>query len=70
MSAVRPPINVKVNRKPGELLSQRLADGSIWLADGEYFGRASDGIVVWLGSETDCASVERYLRAHPTPDCW
>ena len=51
-------------------LDALIAAGTVWVDDGEYVGRASDGTEVSLGYVGDEPAVARYLAANPTPERW
>lgn len=55
---------------PTPILEGLEAKGIVWMEDGKYVGRASDGVVVDLGYAGYREEVERYLNDHPTPDTW
>jgi hypothetical protein len=47
-----------------------IQQGVIYVRDGEFFGKASDGVEVTFGDSWNLTNAERYLRANPTPDKW
>ena len=51
-------------------LDRLLQSGDIWIERGEYIGRASDGIIVSIGTIGFEQDAERYLRARPDPKDW
>lgn len=52
------------------LINLYMAAGIIWIEGSTYVGRASDGVVVILGSAHDLASVVDYVNQHPGPEWW
>lgn len=57
---------VVVNTTP--ILSRLIIRGVVWERNGEWVGRAADGMVVSLGSTP--ADAENYLSQHPIPEDW
>jgi hypothetical protein len=53
------------------ILADLITRGIVWIERGqEYVGRASDGVLVTLGSVGDEKQIIAYLTEHPTPDSW
>ena len=53
-----------------ETLEKLMHDGTVWIDDGEYVGRAADGQVVGLGSVGNESSLESLLAERPSPADW
>ena len=47
-----------------------IEDGHAYKNGHEYFGIASDGEHVYLGTDADPGSMNGYLEDNPTPDTW
>ena len=62
--------NSKKHENTEKKLQEYINNGTIWIEDDEYVGKASDGIIVGLGSVGEEERMERYLKACPTPDKW
>lgn len=60
----------KINKEPTPILDKFLDDGIVWVEDGEYVGKASDGTVVSLGNFHDPGIVEIYLKHNQDPSNW
>ena len=59
---------MKENETP--ILYQLIKSGAIYLGDDVYYGKASDGLEVVLGSLGREWQIEVYLEKYPTPDKW
>jgi hypothetical protein len=51
-------------------LSTHISHGTIFVADGAYNGRASDGEIVQIAIIGEEKSAERYLETHNSPEQW
>jgi hypothetical protein len=54
----------------GPLLQSYLDSGQIWIVDGEYLGRAADGVEVGLGIVGGERTLENYLVHQGGPEAW
>jgi hypothetical protein len=61
---------MKAHNPPTPRLNAHLECGTIIEDDGTYFGHASDGTLVELGSKYDLEAIENYLGANPLPELW
>jgi len=52
------------------ILCRLFAAGIVWIEGTDYVGRASDGIVVQVGSVATEDATEDYLESHPFPSDW
>lgn len=52
------------------ILAAHLASGSVYSDGGEYFGLASDGIIVLMGNVGQEDALEAYLDRYPEPSDW
>ena len=59
-----------LNEKKHPRLTKHLADKVIWVDGYEYFGKASDDIVVNIGMVGREDQVEKYLNNNPEPKDW
>jgi hypothetical protein len=51
-------------------LDKLIADKLVWVENGAYVGRASDGTIVQVGCVGYEESAERYLINNPSPEQW
>ena len=52
------------------ILKKLLKDKIIFIEEDYYVGKASDNEEVILGNVGYEDDIEKYLKAHPTPDTW
>lgn len=52
------------------VVDEALKEGKIWVENGEYVGRASDGVIVNLGAVGCEANLTLYLIIRPDPKDW
>jgi len=52
------------------ILDSLIYAGTIWIEGTEYVGKASDGVVVLIGTVGWEKDTERYLTQRPKPEQW
>lgn len=51
-------------------LAELMQAATVWTEKGAIVGRASDGVIVQLGSADNLPAVAAYLDQHPVPETW